>query len=645
MARKRKGGGITELLQGFNQGYGLVNQISQDFELARIGREEAQQSEGFGDDDAALMQSITQAKDADGNQVYQTEMREDGSLGLKVRGADGSYTAVEGPGIQQKSVTSFLGKRLQGPVSEDQIDAMRTKAMANSYKRHGNLEESMRLSAAAKKLERDAKLDARDDERWGREQAEAARNDEALALEREVDEVYAKGMGLKNSTTLGYGAQGAGNRVVFANQGDAERYAEDEAFIQNRPVQATEAAAVDSVGGQRRIFTGLDAAVQAQRFDQSRPVQDYTKYRQIYDQLSQMPGGRKYADEVLSRMELARKEGTWNALVALENGKVDEAISIYNQVGESRIPDGARFVRTGTIKSPFDGEDAPSYALVDPQGKPLIQDIHTALMNRLITPEERWKQRQAIIAAERKGAAEINTTYAKRLATNQADINSGLKTPGGTGSGGASGSRAGKEPKPTGEVVNDLIKEGMNHDQDPNAITRARSIASTAVRLNPGLAPERLAMAAQEAVTDPTTVAPRLDMGAGQLVMAHTSREDGAVTPLYHPPAGYKPNKAEAAALRDDVRGYLREEDARQPGAATMLMQAAKGNKSAIEALRNNAEQRLAAQIITARTRPDMSAKEKLDLNAFANQEAKRLAPKAMASYQNAIKLIQQYGQ
>lgn len=79
------------------------------------------------------LQGIATARDAEGNLAYQLIPQQSGiGYDLSVRNAEGGYTPVEGPGIQPRRVTEFLGQRYEGGLAPERMDAIRTRAMANA---------------------------------------------------------------------------------------------------------------------------------------------------------------------------------------------------------------------------------------------------------------------------------------------------------------------------------------------------------------------------------------------------------------------------------------------------------------------------------------------------------------------------------
>lgn len=128
MARRN---GFLDAIQSFNAAYDTVEKVGKGFEQARAMRETPQESQGYTATDGEMLRNIAEARDAEGNLAYQLEARPDNTYGLKVRGQDGTYTPVDGPGIAPGTVTDFMGKRTAGTMDQGQIDRARYSKIAD----------------------------------------------------------------------------------------------------------------------------------------------------------------------------------------------------------------------------------------------------------------------------------------------------------------------------------------------------------------------------------------------------------------------------------------------------------------------------------------------------------------------------------
>lgn len=136
MARNYAGG-----IASFIQGYGLGRQLVADWqagqerqELGKIAEAKPEVSTGYTAEDGQHLEAIAGAKDADGKPYYTLTANEDGSYkvvpNFQVQAADGTMQAAPEATIQQRKMTDFLGKRVDGVMSEDQVNSARQRAMA-----------------------------------------------------------------------------------------------------------------------------------------------------------------------------------------------------------------------------------------------------------------------------------------------------------------------------------------------------------------------------------------------------------------------------------------------------------------------------------------------------------------------------------
>lgn len=179
----------------FARNFALGQQIAKTamdtYEDARRKRDfqevmDAKPEQSYTGADGQFLENIANAKDTQGNNVYQLDARQDGTYGLRVRGMDGNYTAVDGPAIAP-SQTQFLGTTTQGKLTEPQIERMRYKALADRTARY-DPKEALRMRRELGVMERDDQRFAQDTWRFGQEQERAQRE----AGEREIDDQIKK---------------------------------------------------------------------------------------------------------------------------------------------------------------------------------------------------------------------------------------------------------------------------------------------------------------------------------------------------------------------------------------------------------------------------------------------------------------------
>lgn len=133
--------------------------VRQKRDLRDVMAAKAEGLSGYTQADGQQLEAIANAKDADGNAAYQLDARPDGSYGIKVRGADGSYADVGGAGIQQQRVTDFMGQRHAGELNQDNQDALRYRAAADIIGRSDPIR--------GLQMRRDIKRDERENEEFG----------------------------------------------------------------------------------------------------------------------------------------------------------------------------------------------------------------------------------------------------------------------------------------------------------------------------------------------------------------------------------------------------------------------------------------------------------------------------------------------
>lgn len=303
----------AQFLAGQKFAQGLIEtyrDAKQRRELDEIASAKPVESKDYTAEDGTMLNNIATAKDADGNAAYQLDAKEDGSYGLKVRGQDGSYAAVDGPSIKPAVMTDFLGKKTPGTMSPDQVANARKLAMADVITKSDPIQ--------GMRLQREVKQDARDDKRWEREDATAtkAENDKAFAekLDAQVGDWF-KGR-LKNP-------DGTERAPTVDDHLAASQY---------RAAQLTGAGKIDQAG---------------------QVLKDYAAQSLVKIQLQ---GAQ-------------RKEALGRTAAALASGDLDAVKGFYNEF----VPDGARVtdVKRGAggelviQRESLDGRALPAYTMKD----------------------------------------------------------------------------------------------------------------------------------------------------------------------------------------------------------------------------------------------------------------------------------------
>lgn len=140
-------------------------------DLRRIADARPEEISGFSEADADQIRAMSQAINPETGQPYY-QFEDNGQGGLNVRnnfsyeGADGQMVAPGSTlGLQQRPLTEFLGRRYEAPLSDDQMEAARYRAMAGVMGREDPM--------LGMRMRRELRQDERDDWRFGVEQQRA----------------------------------------------------------------------------------------------------------------------------------------------------------------------------------------------------------------------------------------------------------------------------------------------------------------------------------------------------------------------------------------------------------------------------------------------------------------------------------------
>lgn len=442
------GKAAKQFLENFKQGYGLMRGFMKDKAVGDAASAEVEE-----------LAPVSEIKVEDGAEPVKTDV------------AAKEY--------------KFLGKTYDQPLTEQQISTARNRAVANAYKRWGDAAEGMRL-------ENDLLTQEREGAKFADWQKEAEEKDRTRNLIKQRDKIVAdanKAPGVAN----GFALEGqAGGTMAFNSQGNANTVLEGFGDVVKPEVKP--AAWTDRLDGTKKLYTGLDAAVQAKAYNDSNPITGYSRYRQIYDQLSAIPGMQDEADKYLAKIKTAKGEGAFDVLTRLERGDVEGAYSTFNQLGDRRWPEGSRIVKTGDQSAEtLLGYQGAKYSLVGPDGKVLVNDLAAGL-NRSILGPEKVAEMAVTAAAERKKREERKEDQ-KELILFRDDVRDG-NVGIGTGSGGKK-----KAPATPADSASGLFMEAIKQTSatqnvlSPSQINAGDTAARTAMSLNPGISPEVAATA------------------------------------------------------------------------------------------------------------------------------------------------------
>lgn len=106
---------------------------------------------------------------------------------------------------------------------------------------------------------------------------------------------------------------------------------------------ATTATSVRDLSGNRKLFTGLNAATDAKSFSDQNQPGSYAHYMAMRNKLMTMVGGQKAADEYLKRAKEAQSEGLFEALGALNANDPKAAKLATNATGKLKLADNQNF--------------------------------------------------------------------------------------------------------------------------------------------------------------------------------------------------------------------------------------------------------------------------------------------------------------
>ena len=220
------GKAAKQFLENFKQGYGLMRGFMRDKAVGDAASAEVEE-----------LAPVSEIKVEDGAEPVKTDV------------AAKEY--------------KFLGKTYDQPLTEQQISTARNRAVANAYKRWGDAAEGMRLENDLLTQEREgAKFDA-----WKKE---AEDKDRQRTLIKQRDQIIA-GANKPAGVANGFALEGqAGGTMAFNSQGNANTVLEGFGDVVKPEVKP--AAWTDRIDGTRKLYTGLDAAVQAKAYNDSNPI-------------------------------------------------------------------------------------------------------------------------------------------------------------------------------------------------------------------------------------------------------------------------------------------------------------------------------------------------------------------------------------
>lgn len=164
---RRRSSGVQDFLANFNAAYDTASRVAQDFEIAKVMKADApQHSQGFTADQGNDLQKLA-------GQGYEIGFDQ----------GKNAYTATKDGAAPQtvamQGVTDFMGQRQAGTLSADQV---RSEGIADVFAKY-NPERGIQMRNQLRR-------DAREDQRFGREQKKWASEDSIEAIGKQAGEAW-----------------------------------------------------------------------------------------------------------------------------------------------------------------------------------------------------------------------------------------------------------------------------------------------------------------------------------------------------------------------------------------------------------------------------------------------------------------------
>ena len=315
--------------------------------------------------------------------------------------------------------------------------------------------EERQMAMQAAQLERqerqDAMAKAQFDITMSNAQRAQRKQDEEDAIEQTRIEMNAAGEpqavnvvsgGIANDAVV-KNPENASIVAEFASQGGPTGTPEEAAA----PAKVEPAAQVKGLDGSARLFKGVNGAAEAAKFASANPTSSVSRYKALQQRFAAMPGGQKFADEMMAKIKEAQSEGAFRALNLAQSGKLDEAMRVFNEVGAVKLGEGQRFALDPKNKSAITGK--PLVQVVNADGTPVIADAEATLFGYMFSPAEAYRMEvqnhQNRLKAQEKLEAEAKARRERQEdRIEMARITASLRG-GGGGSGGGGGGEGGGE--------------------------------------------------------------------------------------------------------------------------------------------------------------------------------------------------------
>lgn len=355
MARRS---GVQDFLNNFNAAFNATRQVGQAYEIANVANAKPVQSEELTAEDSAKVQAAA----ADSSKQIGYDEGAKAYMATPKLAEDEMGPAQPVEVARARPMTEFLGKRIEGSMTPEQVSGAKFKAMADVVSKYDPLQ--------GMRLQREVKQGERDDKRWERE--------DTAATKAEADKAFAEKLD---------GQVGEWFKGRLKNPDGTERAptVDDHlAASQYRAAQLTGAGKIDQAG---------------------QVLKDYAAQSLVKIQLQ---GAQ-------------RKEALGRTASALAAGNLDAAKDFYNEF----VPDGARVtdVKRGAggelviQRESLDGRTLPPYTMKDTgqllsalnsfnDPMALYSWSQNEFKNNLDARKTAVAERQADIAERRLGALE-----------------------------------------------------------------------------------------------------------------------------------------------------------------------------------------------------------------------------------------------
>lgn len=348
---------------------------------------------------------------------------------------------------------SFLGGLANGGLAE--------------YHRQRQLERQERqddrqTELQAAQIARMKRLDAQAEESHSINMQNARRAQSKMDNEDAIERAYAEAFeaGVPQPANVVDG--GVANNAVVKDKGNADIVADfaanpgtpeaqaastAPAGEQSAPApQVKPAAVIPQLDGTQKLYTGLNSAAEAKTFAQENPTSSVSRFKALHAKIAAMPGGAKYADQIMAKIKEAQSEGAFQALNLAQAGRTEEAMQLFNRDGLIKIGEGDYLTHDPIKKSSITGK--PLVRLLSKDGKPVVEDAEAALFGFMFSPAAAYKMEmdnyQARLKAREKAEAEAKTRQDRLEDRKEMMLfANGLRAP--ASSGGGRGGRGGAD--------------------------------------------------------------------------------------------------------------------------------------------------------------------------------------------------------